>query len=41
MSPELSQALGGETYAIHLNLIAFGLLVQSNLYDHRYFPESL
>ncbi len=26
MSPALSTALGGESYAIHLNLIAFGLL---------------
>ncbi len=25
-SPELSTALGGETYAIHLNLLAFGIL---------------
>jgi STE24 endopeptidase len=25
-SPELSQAMGGSTYAIHLNLLAFGIL---------------
>ena len=26
VSPELSQAMGGSTYAIHLNLLAFGIL---------------